>query len=644
MGKIGLAIPNHLRLYSRLSCTLATDRPVEGLPRLFPRGSIVVGRNRVIAARDSREPGPVQRPHPAHSGTARILDPHAIFAAIGEVPYDWWIDSDALAWGPNSDTVLAPLDPAALASGRSYAQLISPQSGPSRSDTIMRSGLRDEGTGVPYQVQYALRPSAAAQVLIWIEDSGRWFAGPDGKPLHAHGVVRVINERRERENRLTHLAQSDSLTGEMNRVRTAEVLEATIEYAVKVRSSCGFLLAAIDGLGRINEAYGFDVADEVIAAVAKRMHAQLRGNDHLGRLSGNKFGIILNNCTPDDLPIAADRLLTEIRDGIVQTTAGPVAATVTIGGIAVPRHARNVNEVFSRAQDALYVARNRRHGSFEAYRPNPEREIQRQENVRATDETLSALKEGRIFIVHEPIVEIGSRKPAFYECLMRIKRADGSLLAVNEFIPWAERLGLVHLLDHRVLDLVATAMIASPGLNASVNISAASTGNPDWWAALAAMLRAHPGIGARLTLEITETAAIQDIDHTRGFVARVKDLGCRIAIDDFGAGFTSFRNLRKLGVDLVKIDGAFVKNLKQSQDDRAFVHTLIDLARRLGIKTVAEWVQDEAAAAMLAEWGCDYLQGALIGLASSDQPWKSATEVNTPARDLRRTAKHDRDT
>ena len=120
------------------------------------------------------------------------------------------------------------------------------------------------------------------------------------------------------------------------------------------------------------------------------------------------------------------------------------------------------------------------------------------------------------------------------------------------------------------------------------------------------LLRANTGAAARLIIEITETAAIQDVDDARGFVTRVKDLGCRIAIDDFGAGHTSFRNLRKLGVDIVKIDGAFVQNIVKSNDDRAFVHTLIDLSRRLGLKTVAEWVQDEEAAQLLADWGCDY--------------------------------------
>lgn len=138
-------------------------------------------------------------------------------------------------------------------------------------------------------------------------------------------------------------------------------------------------------------------------------------------------------------------------------------------------------------------------------------------------------------------------------------------------------------------------------------------------------------VGERLIVEITETVAIQDIDDVRGFVTRLKNFGSRIAIDDFGAGYTSFRNLRKLGVDIVKIDGAFVQNIVRSADDRAFVQTLIDLARRLEIKTVAEWVQDEEAAVMLREWGCDFIQGRLIGLASPDRPWNGQAEKPVPA-------------
>ena len=156
----------------------------------------------------------------------------------------------------------------------------------------------------------------------------------------------------------------------------------------------------------------------------------MRGKDHLGRFSGNKFGIILNNCTPDDMLIAADRLLAGVRDEVVQTAAGPVAVTITIGGVTAPRHARTVHEILARAQDALDSAKAKRRGSFQAYRPNLEREAQRQENVRATDEIITALNERRIFLAFEPVVDDRHRaQPAFYECLMRVRRADGSAAA-----------------------------------------------------------------------------------------------------------------------------------------------------------------------------------------------------------------------
>jgi EAL domain-containing protein (putative c-di-GMP-specific phosphodiesterase class I) len=206
---------------------------------------------------------------------------------------------------------------------------------------------------------------------------------------------------------------------------------------------------------------------------------------------------------------------------------------------------------------------------------------------------------------------------------MRVRRSDGSQLGASDIVPVAERLGLVRLLDHRVLELVVDELVAAPALQASVNVSPGSTADPDWWAGLGSLLRAHAGVAERLIIEITESAAIHDIDETRGFVARVKDLGCRIAIDDFGAGYTSFRNLRKLGVDIVKIDGAFVQNIMRSEDDRAFVRTLIDLGKRLKLSTVAEWVQNELAAKLLETWGCDYLQGAVIGLASTERPWRA---------------------
>lgn len=557
-------------------------------------------------------------PLPDHAdGT--LPDAGAIVASVGEVAYEWLIDSDALHWSQNAAAVLC-VDRAAIASGRAYAQFVTPKSGRSRFEAVVSAAAKDDGAGVPYRVEYGLRPAAGTETELWIEDTGRWFAGPDGRPLRAHGLVRVINERHEREQHLLYLSRYDGPTGEMNRRFLTKRLHATIEEAVKFRTSCGFLLVSVDNLSHLNEAYGYDIADEVITAVAKRVRSRMRGRDSLGRFSGNKFGVILTNCTPDDMGVAADRLLTAVRDEALQTAAGPVAVTVTIGGVTAPRHARTVRDVIARAQEALDQAKVRHRGSFIAYQPNLERETMRRENVRATDEIIAALNERRVLLAYEPIVGAQSRELAFHECLLRIRRVDGTFIPAQDVVPAAERLGLVRMLDHRVIELAVAKLVAEPDFRASLNVSPASTTDPDWWTALGAMLRAHAGVAERLTVEITEMAAIHDIDTTRGFVARVKDLGCRIAIDDFGAGYTSFRNLRKLGVDMVKIDGAYVLNMLRSADDRAFVQTLIDLSRRLKLATVAEWVQDEEAAGTLAAWGCDYLQGALIGLASLGQP------------------------
>jgi diguanylate cyclase (GGDEF)-like protein len=487
---------------------------------------------------------------------------------------------------------------------------------------LSNSQASDGSGGESYRIEYGVRSSTSAAV-IWIEECGAWFAGADGKPARVRGVVRVNSERHARDEALLKLSRHDPLTGELNRTHLIASLAEAIEEVMRFRSSFAFMLIGVDHLARINDAFGFDVADQVICDVAKRIRTRLRGGDVLGRFSGNKFGLILKNCTVDDTSIAAERFLAGIRDEIIPTKSGPVSVTASIGAISIPRYARSADEAINRVQETLDMAKSRRHGSFSMWKPNVERDAQRRVNIRVTDEIVTALNERRIVMAFEPVVESGSRAPAFHECLVRMKQDDGELLLAPDIVPVAEKLGLIRLVDHRVLELVVAELAEQPGIQLSLNISPDTTMDPDWWASIESMMRAHPGVAERLIVEITETVAIQDLDDVRGFVTRLKNFGSRIAIDDFGAGYTSFRNLRKLGVDIVKIDGAFVQNIARSADDRAFVQTLIDLARRLGIKTVAEWVQDEESAGMLRDWGCDYIQGRLIGLASAHRPWGS---------------------
>jgi diguanylate cyclase (GGDEF)-like protein len=545
----------------------------------------------------------------------------AILACLGQAAFVWDIASDEIAWTDHLTSVFSDIPPESLSTGSGFARLIEPLRS-IRTDALKSSSGPDRGDGVPYRIEYGVRASTSHPVL-WIEESGCWFAGADGKPARVQGIVRIDNERHAREEQLLKLSRHDPLTGELNRTHLIATLAESIEEAMRFRSSFAFMLIGIDHLARINDAFGFDVADQVISDVAKRIRVRLRGGDVLGRFSGNKFGLVLKNCTVDDMNVAAERFLAGIRDDVVPTKSGPVSVTASIGAVSVPRYARNADEAINRAQESLDMAKRRRAGSFLVWRPNIERDAQRRVNIRVTDEIVTALNERRIVMAFEPVVDARSREPAFHECLVRMQQDDGQFLLAPDIVPVAEKLGLIRLVDHRVLELVVAELAAAPGVQLSLNISPDTTMDPDWWASIESLMRAHPGVAERLIVEITETVAIQDIDDVRGFVTRLKNFGSKIAIDDFGAGYTSFRNLRKLGVDIVKIDGAFVQNIARSADDRAFVQTLIDLARRLGIKTVAEWVQDEESASMLRDWGCDYIQGRLIGLASSDRSWQS---------------------
>lgn len=547
-------------------------------------------------------------------------DPEAIIERLGQAAFVWDIASDAIAWSDHVSVVFPNIPAEALATGDGLAKLIEPVK------TIRATALANASQathGEVYQIEYGVRLTASAPVQ-WVEETGCWTAGPDGKPIRAEGVVRINNERHARDEQLRRLAQHDPLTGELNRTNLVASLAEAIEEAGRYRTSFAFMMIGVDHLARINDSFGFDVADEVICEIARRVRARLRGGDVLGRFSGNKLGLILKNCSVEAMNIAAERFLLAIREEIVPTTSGPVSITASVGAVNVPRYARTVDEVINRAQEALESAKGRRAGSFGSWRPNVERDAQRRVNIRVTDEIVTALNERRLVTAFEPVVHTDSRQPAFYECLVRMQQDDGRFLLAPDIVPVAEKLGLIRLVDHRVLELAIAELAASPNVQLSLNISPDTTMDPDWWSSIESLMRAHPGVAQRLIVEITETVAIQDVDDVRGFVTRLKNFGSRIAIDDFGAGYTSFRNLRKLGVDIVKIDGAFVQNIVHSADDRAFCQTLIDLAHRLDIQTVAEWVQDETAAAMLREWGCDFIQSRLIGLASAERPWAQA--------------------
>ena len=560
-------------------------------------------------------------PRPQMDSRADEIDAHAIMTSVGEAAYEWTIADDKMRWDTNAISVLGIASLEAISTGRAFAALIDPASTASRGDVILNGRLADDGCGVRYELQYALLPDGPRGRRLMVEEVGRWYVDAKGQPERCCGVVRIVTERYEREQRLEFLSRYDELTGYLNRAYLLSTLGEALAGAARTRTAIAFMIVAVDNFQAINEAYGFEVADQMFATVARRIKASLRDGDAIGRLSGNKLGVIVQNCGERDMHVAAERFHGAVRNEVVITEGGSVAATVSIGGVALPRHGRSVNEALARAEEALHNARRRGHGHFFAYAHSRERAEQRRANAELSSDLVAAFNRHQFVLGYQPVVHAGTREPAFHEALVRLQRPNNPVCEAGDFVVLAERLGLIRLIDQRVLELVLDALSAARGARLSFNISAETVGDGEWLSRLAGRVAGAKYFAEnRLIVEITETALMRNLEEATRFVALMRDLGCEVALDDFGAGFSSFRSLRDLGVDMVKIDGGFVEKLSSSPDDQAFVRALIDLASNLGIKTVAERVQDERTAVMLTGWGVDYLQGNFTGAAAMGWP------------------------
>jgi EAL domain-containing protein (putative c-di-GMP-specific phosphodiesterase class I) len=232
-----------------------------------------------------------------------------------------------------------------------------------------------------------------------------------------------------------------------------------------------------------------------------------------------------------------------------------------------------------------------------------------------------ALKENRLKLAFQPIVAARSRKVSHFECLLRMVRPDGSIATAGHFVPAAEQMGIVHLVDRFALETTIARLKAHRDITLAVNVSGTASSDPAWLQDFVDYVRAAKDVAPRLIVELTETAALHHFEENAQFVSQLRELGVRVAIDDFGAGYTSFRNLQLLHVDTVKIDGSYVKDLSQSPENQVFVRTLVGLAKSFDIKTVAEWVGSDEDAALLQSFGVDYFQGFYFGEPVLDPKW-----------------------
>jgi diguanylate cyclase (GGDEF)-like protein len=528
--------------------------------------------------------------------------------------FDWTIADDHIVWDGATDILSMHPDSDRLQSGETFRAWMNPEGRQKLASIIETTSIGDNTFDIEFE-------AASAMGSVWFMMRGVRVADVGGRAERLTGSMRVITEDKRTMQRLVYLATRDELTGHLNRNALRGELAQAIEAARAENRTCAFLVASIDRLAMINDAYGFDAADEVIVAVGERIARSLRGSDIIGRIAGNKLGVILANCSEREIALVAERLRAIVRDQVIDTRSGMVSATISAGAVWLPSGASSSQEAMLRAEETLSRARSSGRDGFALYNKSPQLETARLRLMAIADEVVAALKEDRLTFAYQPIVEAKTKKAVHYECLLRMVKPDGTIATAGQFVPAAEQLGLVRLVDRHALEMTVSQLHAHQDVTLAVNVSGTTAGDPSWLQSFIRYVQSNSAVASRMIVELTETAALHHFEENARFVSQLREMGCRVAIDDFGAGYTSFRNLQMLKVDTVKIDGAYVRALSESPENQIFVRTLVDLAKNFNLKTVAEWVSSDEDAALLESFGVDYFQGFHFGEPQIKPDW-----------------------
>ena len=556
---------------------------------------------------------------PAANGT-RVNDdcPRAMtpletaLRASGDIVYEWDLASDRIVFTGDTTSLFDSGKAKVPATGEDLQTRINPEDVPRR-----RRALSDHFAGTcAYDCEFRLRTRQGE--FQWLHDRGAVEFSPAGTPSRMAGVIRLVTLRKQQEERLEYLANFDDLTGHFNKVRLREALEHALAQSQRFGQTGVYMVIGVDHLDRINTGYGYETGNAVLLELGRRLDNHLRAADVIGRPGGDFFGAILSACSEDAALAAAERVLQSMRDNPITVGGDNVHVTVSIGAVAFPNESKTAVDAMTKAESAMQQAKTAGRDCLRFFALSEEQRQGYRASMDIGEEVQLALKEDRIVLAHQPVVDAASHETRYYECLVRMVGRDGSLVPAAQFVPAIEELGLMRSIDNRVRDLAILELERHPDLSLAINISGLTATERSWFRGLVARLKDRSNIATRLLVEITETAALRDIDETSRFVSSLRALGCKVALDDFGSGFTTFHHLKALTVDVVKIDGSFIRDISTDTENQIFIHNLLALARALGVSTVAECVETRAGADYLTGIGIDLLQGYYFGRPEVD--------------------------
>lgn len=464
-----------------------------------------------------------------------------------------------------------------------------------------------------------------------IEQVSAPLRGQDGAQSGRVVVFRDVGESRRLARQLSWQASHDALTGLTNRHDFERRLHALVGDAGRAGKGHALLYVDLDQFKVVNDTCGHVAGDEMLRQVSTILQPCLRATDVLARLGGDEFGVLLEHCTLEQAETVAEKLRVALAEYRFAWENSTFAVRASIGVAAIDADSDNAAAVLAAADAACFSAKEGGRNRVQTYHCDDAELARRRVEMGWVSRIGDAISANRLRLWCQPIVPVAGSGcgPSHYEILVRLEDADGRMIPPMAFIPAAERYGLMPSVDRHLVALAFDAFAArlaedeqSAPPHIAINLSGATLNDAGFLDFVREQFRRTALAPGRICFEITETAAIANLSRARSFMAQLKELGCMFSLDDFGSGFSSFAYLKNLPVDFLKIDGAFVKDMAKDPIDCAMVEAINQVGHVMGIRTIAEFVENDEIRIMLRTIGVDYAQGYGIGKPQPvEQAW-----------------------
>ena len=421
-----------------------------------------------------------------------------------------------------------------------------------------------------------------------------------------------VTRQKQTAEQLLYLAERDHLTGLYNRRRFQEELERMLAGYGREQRCFALLFLDLDEFKYINDSFGHRAGDSVLIRISGELTTLVRSDVFLSRLGGDEFGLLAPVKDSQEALKLADRVIQAIAALPFRFEGNNLRITASVGIALFPLHGEGVDDLVARADTAMYAAKQRGKNTSRLYESEMQDSDRLASHLTWNERIINALDHGRFVLHYQAVKDIQQNRIAHYELLIRMLDDEhpDQLIMPGNFIPVAEKSGKIMLIDQWVVREAVRLLDEHPDIPAlAVNISGRSLDEPTLAHDIANLIERHRIDPARLIIELTETAAVSDIADAQRFIELMHRTGCRVYLDDFGAGFSTFSYLKHINADALKFDGQFIVNLSNDHANQIFVKSMVTIARGLGKKTVAEFVEDADTLRLLREFGVDMAQG-----------------------------------